>query len=286
LKDEYNLTNKDLVTYINKSDNLSIVKQAELLGISRSGYYYQPVSVNPLNLAVMNKIDEIYTKKPYYGSRRMAKEVGGLLGLPVNRKRVQKLMNLMGIEAIYPKPNLSRNAKAHPVFPYLLRGISITHPNHVWGTDITYIRMEKGFLYLAAFLDWYSRFVLSWRLSNTLTTGFIIDAAKEALTIGVPEITNSDQGVQFTSSDYISIWDQNKTKISMDSRGRAMDNIFTERLWRSVKYEEVYIKNYTTVSEAVSGIDNYLKDYNYSRLHQSLGYKTPAEVYFNNLERR
>lgn len=282
MKTKYNLKVSDLILHINKSDNLSISRQAELLGIARSDYYYHPVPVDPVNLSVMNKIDEIYTKRPYYGSRRIAKEISRSWEYPINRKRIQRLMLEMGIEAIYPKPDLSRNGKQHPIFPYLLRGVPITHPNHVWGTDITYIRMEKGFLYLTAFMDWYSRFVLSWRLSNTLSTDFVVEAANEALTLGIPEITNSDQGVQFTSSDYISIWNQERTNISMDGRGRAMDNIFTERLWRSVKYDEVYIKNYTTVSEAAAGIGDYLKDYNYGRLHQSLGCKTPAEVYFNN----
>jgi putative transposase len=281
LKDEYHLKVSDLVLHINKSDNLSITKQAELLGISRSNFYYHPAPVDPVNPAVMNKIDEIYTQRPYYGSRKIAKQITRDWGYPINRKRIQKLMREMGLEAIYPKPNLSKNANQHPVFPYLLRNVPIIRSDQVWGTDITYIRMEKGFLYLAAFMDWYSRFVLAWRLSNTLTTNFVIEAAKEALNLGIPEITNSDQGVQFTSNDYISVWDQEKTKISMDGRGRAMDNIFTERLWRSVKYDEVYIKNYTSVSEAVNGIGDYLKDYNYGRLHESLGYKTPAEVYFN-----
>jgi putative transposase len=242
--------------------------------------YYIPRPVDPLNLTIMNKIDEVYTKRPYYGSRRIAKEVGNQLKIPVNRKRIQGLMRKMGLEAIYPKPNLSFNGKPHPVYPYLLKGVVASHPNHIWGTDITYIRMDKGFLYLTAFMDWYSRFIVAWRLSTILTTDFVIDAAREALTVGIPEITNSDQGIQYTSSDYLSLWDPEKTKISMDSRGRAMDNIFTERLWRSVKYDEVYIKNYQTVQEAKEGIGAYFHDYNYDRLHQSLNYKKPAEIYF------
>jgi putative transposase len=281
LKDEHHLTTEDLLSHIEKSGNVpSIKRQTELLGISRSCVYYTPVPTDPFTLAVMNKIDEEYTKRPYYGSRRIAKEIGNQWGLPINRKRIQLLMRKMGLEAIYPKPNLSFNSKLHPVYPYLLRGVTANHPNHIWGTDITYIRMNKGFLYLTAFMDWYSRFVVAWRLSAMLTTEFVIDAAKEALSLGIPEITNSDQGIQYTSSDYLSLWDPDKTKISMDGRGRAMDNIFTERLWRSVKYDEVYIKNYQTVIEAKEGIGAYLYDYNYGRLHESLNYKKPAEVYF------
>lgn len=281
MKNEYHLGVRDLLSHIDKKGNVpSIKRQAELLGISRSGVYYNPVPVDPFKLAVMNKIDEEYTKRPYYGSRRIAKEIGNQWRMPINRKRIQLLMREMGLEAIYPKPNLSRNSKPHPIYPYLLRGLNVVRPNQVWGTDITYIRMNKGFLYLTAFMDWYSRFIVSWRLSNTLTTEFVIEAAREALTIGVPEITNSDQGVQYTNQDYLSLWDSEKTKISMDGRGRAMDNIFTERLWRSVKYDEVYIKNYQTVSEAKEGIAAYLYDYNYDRLHSSLNYKKPAEIYF------
>ena len=222
----------------------------------------------------MNRIDEIYTAHPFFGSRRIAHEIG------VNRKQIQRLMREMGLEAIYPKPNLSKNANQHPVYPYLLRGITADHPNHIWGTDITYIRMHQGFLYLVAFLDWYSRYVVSWRLSTTLTTDFVLKAASEALTVGTPEITNSDQGVQFTSEEYLSIWNPDTTKISMDGRGRAMDNIFTERLWRSVKYEEGYLKEYTSVFEAKESIETYFHFYNYERGHQSHQYKIPAEIYF------
>lgn len=281
MKNEYHLGIRDLLSHIDKKGNVpSIKRQAELLGIARSCVYYKPVPVEPFKLAVMNKIDEEYTKRPYYGSRRIAREIANQWKIPVNRKRIQILMREMGLEAIYPKPNLNKNSKPHPVYPYLLRGLNIVRPNQVWGTDITYIRLAKGFLYLVAFMDWYSRFIVSWRLSNTLTTDFVIEAAKEALTIGVPEITNSDQGVQYTSQDYLSLWGLGKTKISMDGRGRAMDNIFTERLWRSVKYDEVYIKNYQTVQEARTGIAAYLYDYNYDRLHSSLNYKKPAEIYF------
>lgn len=281
LKDEYHLGTKELLSHIDKTGNVpSVKRQTELLGISRSSLYYKPVAVDPFTQGIMNMIDVEYTKRPYYGSRRIAKEIGNQLEILVNRKRIQILMREMGLEAIYPKPNLSRNDKPHPVYPYLLRGLNIVRPDQVWGTDITYIRMDKGFLYLTAFIDWYSRFIVSFRLSTMLTSDFVIEAAKEALTIGVPEITNSDQGIQYTSNDYLSLWNPDKTKISMDGRGRAMDNIFTERLWRSVKYDEVYIKNYQTVQEAKEGIGAYLYDYNYGRLHESINYKKPAEVYF------
>ena len=281
MKNEHHLTVSDLLSHIDKSGKVpSITRQAELLGISRSCVYYTPIPVDPFTLEVMNKIDEVYTRRPYYGSRRIAKEVGNQLRIPVNRKRIRGLMRGMGLEAIYPKPNLSLNNKPHPVYPYLLKGIVASYPNHIWGTDITYIRMNKGFLYLTVFMDWCSRFVVAWRLSTTLTTDFVIEAAREALTVGIPDIANSDQGTQYTSQDYLTLWNPEKTKISMDGRGRAMDNIFTERLWRSVKYDEVYLKNYQTVFEAKEGIDAYLYDYNYGRLHQSINYKKPAEVYF------
>lgn len=281
MKNEHHLGVQELLSHIDKTGNVpSISRQVKLLGISRNCVYYTPVPVDLFKLQVMNKIDEEYTKRPYYGSRRIAKEIGNQWKMPINRKRIQLLMREMGIEAIYPKPNLSFNGKPHPVYPYLLKGIVAAYPNHIWGTDITYIRMDKGFLYLTAFMDWYSRFIVAWRLSTMLTVDFVVEAAKEALTVGIPEITNSDQGVQYTNQDYLSLWNPDTTKISMDGRGRAMDNIFTERLWRSVKYDEVYIKNYTTVAEAKEGIGAYLQDYNYGRLHESLNYKKPAEVYF------
>lgn len=253
--------------------------QASLLGISRASVYYQPAPVDPYDMDLMHRIDVIYTDMPYYGVLRMTEQLRRENHV-VNEKHIRRLMREMGLEAIYPKPNLSKNANQHPIYPYLLRNITARYPNHIWGTDITYIRMKQGFLYLVAFLDWYSRYVLSWKLSTMLTTDFVIEAAKEALTIGIPKITNSDQGVQFTSGDYFSIWNPETTKISMDGRGRAMDNIFTERLWRSVKYEEVYLKNYESVLDAKDGLTNYFKTYNTRRLHQALNYKTPEEVYF------
>lgn len=271
---------RDIVlSHIDKQGPIPVSTQANLLGISRASVYYQPVPIDPEDLRLMHKIDEIYTELPYYGIRRMTAELVNQRHV-VNHKHVARLMREMGIEAIYPKPNLSKNTNQHPVYPYLLRGVTASHPNHIWGTDITYIRMKQGFLYLVAFLDWYSRYVLSWRLSTMLTTDFVLEAAKEALTIGIPEITNGDQGVQFTSNDYLSLWDPEKTQISMDGRGRAMDNIFTERLWRSVKYEEVYLKNYDSVLDAKDGLSRYFDTYNHRRLHQALKYKTPANVYF------
>lgn len=267
-------------SHINKQEtDLPIATQAELLGISRSSIYYQPVPANPEDLTITKRIDEIYTEQPYYGVVRMTKQLKADR-YDVGVKRVRRLMRHMGLEAVYPKPNLSRNANQHPVYPYLLRGVAARRPNHIWGTDITYIRMNKGFCYLVAFLDWYSRYVLSWRLSTMLTTDFVLAAAHDALTIGIPEITNSDQGVQFTDYKYLSLWNLDTTKISMDGRGRAMDNIFTERLWRSVKYEEVYLKNYDSVLDAKDGLTRYFNIYNTRRLHQALNYRPPADVYF------
>lgn len=270
------LSPRAIVSHINKTGSvLPLGIQADLLGISRGVLYYQPKPVDEETLFVMNSIDELYTKRPFYGSRKIAAELG------YNRKRIQRLMREMGIEAIYQKPNLSKNAFPHPIYPYLLKGVRASHPNHIWGTDITYIRMHKGFLYLTAYLDWFSRFVLSWRLSTTLEIEFVLDAAEEALTnYQSPQIENSDQGTHYTGEKHIQLFENKGTKVSMDGRGRAMDNIFTERLWRSVKYEEVYLKDYATVLEAKENIGNYFNFYNYERHHQSLNYKTPAEIYF------
>lgn len=223
----------------------------------------------------MNKIDEIYTAHPFYGSRRMAKEIG------INRKQAKRLMREMGLECLYPKPSLSKRNPMHTVYPYLLKGVTAGYPNHIVGTDITYIKMHKGFCYLTAFMDWFSRFVLSWRISITLETEFCFEAAEEAVKLfGAPMIINEDQGSQNTDKLMTTFWENQGTKISMDSRGRALDNIFTERLWRSVKYEEVYLKEYATVFEAKEGIGKYFQFYNYERKHQSHNYKTPAEIYF------
>lgn len=212
---------------------LPITTQADLLGVARSSVYYQPVPVDPLNLDLMNRIDKLYTDYPFYGSRVMAKNLELELGFPINRKRVQRLMGDMGLEGVCPKPNFSKNEKSHPVYPYLLKGLKIDRPNQVWGTDITYIRLSQGFLYLVAILDWYSRYVVAWKLSNTLDASFCVEAAQEALRKGLPDISNSDQGVQFTCEDWLNIWLTNEVQISMDGRGRCMDNIMTERLWRA-----------------------------------------------------
>ena len=281
MSNENHLSPRDIVSHINKTDCvLPLGIQAELLGISRYSLYYQPKPVDPETLVIMNGIDELYTKRPFYGSRKIAKDLG------YNRKRIQRLMREMGIEAIYQKPDLSKNNMPHPIYPYLLKGVTASYPNHIWGTDITYIRMSKGFLYLSAYLDWFSRFVLSWKLSTTLEIEFVLDAAEEALhKYYAPDIENSDQGVHYTSDRHIQLFTDRGTKVSMDGRGRAMDNIFTERLWRSVKYEEVYLKDYATVLEAKENIGNYFNFYNYERKHQSLNYKTPAEIYFENFKK-
>jgi putative transposase len=264
---------------IERNSEVSIAQQCELLGISRSGLYYEPVGESRLNLELMNKIDEQYTKTPFYGSRKF-KAWLNRQGYGVNRKRVQRLMRLMGIEAIYQKPRTSQKDAENEVFPYLLRGLQIVRPNQVWATDVTYVRMRGGFVYLVAILDWYSRFVLAWELSNSLDRAFCIEALEAALTRATPEIFNSDQGCQFTSKDFTGILKNAGVRISMDGRGRAFDNIFTERLWRTIKYEEIYLNDYVDVPEAYDRIGRYMTFYNDDRLHQSLGYQTPREVHF------
>lgn len=267
-------------SHIEKQSVVPLVRQATLLGISRASVYYVPHPLDDRDERIIRVMDELYTKHPYYGSRRMAKDATDILKEPINRKHTQRLMDVMGLEALYPKPRLSWNGTPAYRFPYLLQGVTASRPNHIWGTDITYIRMKQGFVYLVAFIDWYSRYILSWDISITLDVSFVLDAATRALTIGNPEITNSDQGMQFTSNEYILLWNPDKTKISMDGRGRAMDNIFTERLWRTIKYEEVYLKDYATVREAKDNIGAYIEFYNTGRKHQSLQYKTPADIYF------
>lgn len=228
----------------------------------------------------MAEIDKLYTGHPYYGSRKMKVELGKL-GIIVNRKRVTRLMKKMGIEAMYQKPNLSKANKGHKKHPYLLKNFRPTAPNQVWSIDITYIPLNRGFLYLVAIIDWYSRYIISWRLSNTLDTRFCIETLEEALQQqGCPEIFNSDQGVQFTSEAFIAVLEKNDIKISMDGKGRAIDNIFIERFWRSIKYEDIYIKRYENGKEAHIGIRKYIIFYNYKRSHQSLKYKTPSEMHY------
>lgn len=227
----------------------------------------------------MYLIDQEYTKHPFYGSRRMTAWLNKE-GYEISRKRVQRLMRLMGLEAIYPKPNLSKNEKGHKKYPYLLNDFEIKAPNEVWSTDITYIRLTSGFVYCTAVVDWFSRYILAWRLSNTLDNAFCVEALEEALLKGVPQIFNTDQGVQFTSGEFLGVLEEAKIRVSMDSKGRALDNIFVERLWRSLKYEEVYLKEYKTAKEARDGIGMYFEFYNNERQHQSLGYKCPREVHF------
>jgi len=256
------------------------MRQCELLGISRSGYYYKPATETEFNLLMMGLIDKQYTRFPYYGVPRMTAWLRRE-GHDVNHKRIERLMRIMGIQGVCPKRNLSKSDEQHKKYPYLLKNLEIVRPNQVWSSDITYIRLSKGFAYLVAVMDWFSRYVLSWRLSNTLDTQFCIDALDVALQKGRPDIFNTDQGVQFTSNLFTSRLIDKKIQISMDGKGRAFDNIFIERLWRSVKYEEVYLKAYQTVSDAFTGIDNYFKTFNMERLHQSLKYRTPYEVHYN-----
>ena len=264
--------------------NLSVLRQCELLGLPRSTYYYVAQGETSENLSLMRLIDEKYTEVPFYGSRKMMiwlREIGHC----VNRKRVQRLMRKMALEAIYPKPRLSQRHPQHHVYPYLLRGVRIERRNQVWSSDITYIRVVGGFLYLTAIIDWYSRYVLSWELSNTLEADFCVGALERALQkYGVPEIFNTDQGAQFTSSDFTEVLLERGVKISMDGRGRALDNIFVERLWRSVKYEEVYLNDYSTGNDAYRGLDRYFAFYNEKRHHQALDYLTPRAVYLEQKE--
>jgi putative transposase len=258
-----------------------MVVQAKLLGIGRSSIYFRPQGLSSRDQELMKAIDELYTAYPFYGSRKLAKELGRQRKEQISRKCIQRLMRIMGIEAIYPKPNLSQNNAPHPIFPYLLRNLTINHSNQVWSTDITYIRLKHGFVYLVAIIDWYSRLVLAWRLSTTMEAGFCVEVAKEAIKkYGCPEIINSDQGVQFTSEAFINVWKEHRVTISMDGRGRALDNIFVERLWRSLKYENIYLNDYETVAEARLGINDYFTFYNTKRIHQSLNYQTPTEVHF------
>jgi putative transposase len=268
------------VTWVERTDGLSVTRQCELLGLNRSSLYYAPAGETPLSLLLMRLLDEQFTRTPFYGSRRMTVWLRRL-GYVVNRKRVQRLMSLMGLEAMYPKPHLSHGVSTHEKYPYLLAELEVMRPNQVWATDITYIRMRAGFVYLVAIMDWFSRYVLSWQLSNTLEVSFCLEALEGALAHGRPEIFNSDQGSQFTSQEFTSRLKQAAVRISMDSKGRVYDNIFVERLWRSVKYEEVYLKDYVTVPEVIEGLRDYFQFYNHERPHQALRYLTPAEVHFS-----
>jgi putative transposase len=258
---------------------LPLYRQAKLLGISRSSLYYRPVVPSQREIALKNRIDEIYTQYPFYGYRRIHQQ---LLrdGFALNRKTVQLYMREMGLQAIYPGPNLSKRDLQHRVYPYLLKGLALTRPYEVFGTDITYIRLKGGWLYLVAIIDWYSRYVVSWELSDTLEEEFVLKAVRRALALGQPDILNSDQGSHFTSPQYTELVLGAGVKVSMDGRGRALDNVFTERLWRSLKYECVYINEFESPKEARRLIAEYFEFYNNVRLHQALDYRTPAEVHF------
>ena len=257
---------------------MSVRRQCQLLGLSRSSLYYEPAGETEENLRLMQLLDQEYTAHPFLGSRRLTKWLVEQ-GEEVNRKRVQRLMRLMGLEAIYPKPKLSRAGRGHRIYPYLLRNVSIERADQVWSTDITYVPLASGFMYLAAIMDWYSRCVLAWRLSNTLDGSFCLDMLEEALSRGRPEVFNTDQGVQFTALAWTGRLESAGVAVSMDGRGRCLDNVFVERLWRSVKYEELYLYRYEVVPQLVSGLERYFGYYNEERLHQSLDYRTPAVVY-------
>lgn len=259
--------------------NLSINKQCELLDLARSTYYYQPQPETDFNLRLMDLIDAQYTRTPFYGIPRMTAELRRQ-GYRINHKRVARLMRKMGLMAIYAQPGTSQPNPEHKVYPYLLRNLDIKRPNQVWCADITYIRMQRGFLYLFAIMDWYSRYVIAWELSNTLDNLFCIEGLKGALATTQPKIFNTDQGSQFTSKEFTGILEGEKIKISMDGRGRVFDNIFVERLWRTVKQEEVYLHQYQDGMEAFLSLEKYFQFYNEERLHSALGYLTPSEVYF------
>lgn len=256
---------------------LSLKVQAELLGISYSSLFYTPVPPSERELAIKRRIDEVYTEHPYYGSRKITQELRPEFG--VARPTIQRYMREMSIFALVPGPHMSKPAPEHRIFPYLLRGVTAKHPNHIWGIDITYIRLLHGWLYLTAVLDWYSRYILSWTLSQTLALDFVLDAVDNALLQATPQIWNSDQGSHFTSPQYIQRLQNVGVQVSMDGRGRARDNIFTERLWRTIKYEEVYLHDYASPKEAHRQLANYIHFYNFERPHQALDYQTPAQLY-------
>jgi len=258
---------------------ISIARQCDLVGLPRSTYYYHTQGESAENLTLMRLLDKQYTDTPYYGVRRMTAWLRRQ-GYHVNHKRVARLMHTMGIEAIDPNPHLSQTHAMHRVYPYLLRGVPILRVNQVWSTDITYIRLQGGFLYLVAVMDWFSRYVLSWAVSITMDVDFCLEALDQALEVARPEIFNTDQGAQFTSNDFTGRLVAAGILMSMDGRGRALDNVFVERLWRTVKYEEVYLKDYETPREAIQGLGTFFVRYNEWRQHQALGYQTPASVYF------
>ncbi len=258
---------------------LSIRRQCELLSLARSTLYYVPVDVSPEDIALMKAVDQIYTKWPFYGSRRIVLELRQG-GHEVNRKRVQRLMQIMGLQALVPGPHTSRPHPEHRIYPYLLRCVDVSRPDQVWAADITYIPLESGWAYLVAVIDWFSRAVLAWELSNTMPIDFCVQALTNAMRHhGAPEIFNTDQGAQFTSPDFTAILEQAGVAISMDGKGRATDNIFVERLWRSLKYEDVYLHDYATLADARAGIARWIRFYNHRRPHQALDNRSPMDVY-------
>lgn len=261
------------------NSQLTLKRQAQLLDISRASIYYQP-KVNQRDIAIMNLIDEIYTKYPFFGSRTIRKWLRVYYQTAIGRGKAQRLMRLMGLEAIYPKKRTSFTSKENKIYPYLLRSLAIDHPNQVWSTDITYVRLEQGWAYLIAIMDWFSRYVIAWQLSENLEIDFCLEALNKSLNKNKPEIFNSDQDVRFTSPQFTSILQNKQVKISMDSKGRYSDNIFNERLWRTVKYENIYLKHYQNIKEAREGLIEYFDFYNNKRLHSSLNDLTPAQVYF------
>jgi putative transposase len=258
---------------------IPVVRQCELLDMPRSSFYYCPTGEDEYNLMLMRRIDEEFTRHPFYGVRRMKAWLRAQ-GYWVNRKRVSRLMRLMGLTAIYPKPRLSANGPDHKVYPYLMAGVAVDRPDQAWCADITYIRLAHGFVYLLVVLDWHSRYVLSWELSTTLDKSFCLEALRGALRISTPEIFNTDQGPQFTSEEFTERLEAEGIRVSMDGRGRVYDNIFVERLWRSVKYEEVYLHEYRTVADARAHLAAYFRFYNEERPHETLGYRTPHEIYY------
>lgn len=278
LKKNYTLNHKEKVALIEENTALSKKRQAELLGISRTSIYRKHEEKDEDD--IMKKIDEIYTARPFYGNRRIREDLKDY-DIYIGRKRLRRLMQTMGLKPIYPGPNTSKSNSEHTKYPYLLKDLKITHPNHVWGTDITYIRLHSGFVYLSAMLDWYSRYVVAWRLSDSLETELCTNTLTDAYTVAIPDIHNSDQGVQYTSKEYIDTLKTKNIQISMDGKGRCMDNIFTERLWRTVKYENIFLHDYQSLGDVQKGLAEYFEFYNTKRKHQSLDYKTPEQVYLN-----
>jgi len=257
---------------------LTVRRQCELLGLNRSSLYYEPAAETPENLRLMRLLDAEYTAHPFYGSRRLTAWLVQQ-GEEVNRKRVQRLLRLMGLEAIYPKPRLSVSGRGQRIYPYLLRDVPIVRPDQVWSTDITYVPLMAGFMYLAAIIDWFSRYVIAWRLSNTLDGAFCLEMLEEALSQGRPQVFNTDQGVQFTAAAWTGRLESAGVAVSMDGKGRCLDNVFVERLWRTVKYEDIYLRGYERVPALVQGLGQYFPFYNEERLHQALDYRTPGSVY-------